>query len=168
MRSDFRFLYRESDGGIGPGLWARASALPVGVALAMTFIAWRVAPGVPRDLGSQPFFSLSIFAVHVYFIVYGFALIFLAVAQYFVSAKRYVDLGKSPSWAGLAPFSLLLAAAANWFQPRCFAASSRCWSRRVQLGFLQKNFGLQPIGQSELVSVVGSQAYVQIGVGERS
>jgi uncharacterized membrane protein YhaH (DUF805 family) len=118
MRLSFRFLYRESEGAIGPGLWARASALPVGVALIMTLIAWVVAPRVPRDLGSQPFFSFTIFAVHFYLIIYSFALIFLAVAQYFVSAKRFTDLGKSPAWAGLTPFCLLLAAAANWFQPR--------------------------------------------------
>ena len=49
----FHFLYREAEQPIGPGLWARASALPVGVALAMTALAWVIAPG-PRDLGSQP------------------------------------------------------------------------------------------------------------------
>jgi hypothetical protein len=113
----FRFLYREAEGAIGPGLWARASAGPVGVALAMTLIAWWIAPG-PRDLGSQPFFSLSIFAVHAYLMAYGFALILLAVAQYFVSAKRFNDLGKSPAWAGLAPLCLLIAGAAAWYQPR--------------------------------------------------
>ena len=113
----FRFLYRESEGVIGPGLWARASAWPVGIALAMTAVAWALAPG-PRDLGSQPFFSLSILAVHAYFIVYGFALFVLAVAEYFVSAKRFNDLGKSPAWAGLEPFGLLLAGAAAWYQPR--------------------------------------------------
>src|ERR1700761_5447345 len=118
MTPNFRFLYRESEGAIGPGLWARASALPVGMALFMTLIAWAVAPSGPRDLGSQPFFSFTIFAVHAYLMVYGFALIFLAVLQYFVSAKRFVDLGKSPTWAGLAPLCLLVAGAANWFQPR--------------------------------------------------
>jgi uncharacterized membrane protein YhaH (DUF805 family) len=40
------------------------------------------------------------------------------VAQYFVSAKRFNDLGKSQAWAGLAPFCLLLAGAAAWYQPR--------------------------------------------------
>ena len=115
--ASFRFLYREAEGRIGPRLWAQASALPVGVALAMTWAAWALAPG-PRDLGAQPFFSLSIVAVHAYLLVYGFALIFLAVAQYFVSAKRFIDLGKSPSWAGLAPFALLVAGAAAWYQPR--------------------------------------------------
>ncbi len=113
----FRFLYRAAEGAIGPALWARASAWPVGIAVAMTALAYVIAPG-PRDLGTQPFFSLSIFAVHAYFIVYGFALFVLAVAQYFVSAKRFADLGKSPAWAGLAPFCLLLAGAAAWFQPR--------------------------------------------------
>ena len=56
--------------------------------------------------------------MHVYFIVYSFALIFCAVAEYFVSAKRFADRGKPPALAGLAPFSLLLAGAAHWFQPR--------------------------------------------------
>lgn len=118
MTPSFRFLYRDIEGTIGPGLWARASALPVGAALFLTLIAWGVAPSGPRDLGSQPFFSLGIVAVHAYLMLYGFALFFLAVVQYFVSAKRYRDLGKSPTWAGLAPFVLLIASAANWFQPR--------------------------------------------------
>jgi hypothetical protein len=115
--ASFRFLYREAEGTIGPGLWARASAAVVGVALALTALAWVVAPG-PRDLKTQPFFSVSIVAVHTYLAFYGFALFVLAVAQYFVSAKRFNDLGLSPGWAGLAPFSLLIAGAATWYQPR--------------------------------------------------
>jgi uncharacterized membrane protein len=113
----FRFLYRQTEGSIGRGLWAKASALPVGLALAMTALALAVAPG-PRDLGTQPFFSIQIVAVHAYLMFYGFALIVLAVAEYFVSAKRFNDLGMPPALAGLLPFSLLLAGAAAWFQPR--------------------------------------------------
>lgn len=115
--SNLRFLYRDAGGTIGPGQWARASAAPIGAALAMTAVALAIAPG-PRDLSTQPFFSWSIFASHAYFIVYSFALIVLAVAQYFVSAKRFRDLGMSPGWAGLAPFSLFLLGAVLWFQPR--------------------------------------------------
>ncbi|HYA73787.1 MAG TPA: hypothetical protein VEF36_11585, partial [Roseiarcus sp.] len=48
----------------------------------------------------------------------AFALILCAVAEYFVSAKRFADRGKPPALAGLAPFSLLLAGAAHWYQPR--------------------------------------------------
>ena len=40
------------------------------------------------------------------------------MAEYFVSAKRFADRGKPPALAGLAPFSLLLAGAAHWYQPR--------------------------------------------------
>ena len=115
--ASFRFLYREAEGAIGPGQWVRASALPVGVALAMTALAWALAPG-PRDLATQPFFSLGLVATYAYFIVYGFALILLAIMQYFVSAKRFRDLGRPPGLAGLAPFSLLVAGAAAWLQPR--------------------------------------------------
>ena len=57
-------------------------------------------------------------ATHAYFLVYAFALILCAVAEYFVSAKRFADRGKPPALAGLAPFSLLLAGAAHWYQPR--------------------------------------------------
>jgi uncharacterized membrane protein YhaH (DUF805 family) len=113
----FRFLYREAEGTIGPGLWARASAWTVGVALALSALAWAVAPG-PRDLKTQPFISVSIVAVHAYLLFFGFALIVLAVAQYFVSAKRFNDLRMSPAWAGLAPFAILLAGAVTWYQPR--------------------------------------------------
>ena len=115
--ASFRFLYREAEGRIGPAEWVRASALPVGIAVAMTALAWLIAPG-PRDLGSQPFFSVSIILVHAYLMIYGFALILLAVMQYFVSAKRFRDLGRPSGLAGLAPFALLLAGAAMWFQPR--------------------------------------------------
>ncbi len=40
------------------------------------------------------------------------------MAEYFVSAKRFADRGKPPALAGLVPFSLLIAGAANWYQPR--------------------------------------------------
>jgi uncharacterized membrane protein YhaH (DUF805 family) len=115
---DFRFLYRQSEGVIGPAAWARASAPPVGLALALTLVAWAIAPDRPRDLASQDFADVAIVATHVYFLAYAFALILCAVAEYFVSAKRFADRGKPAALAGLAPFALLLAAAANWYQPR--------------------------------------------------
>jgi uncharacterized membrane protein YhaH (DUF805 family) len=148
--ASFRALYRDAEGTLGPSQWARASALPVGLALAMTALAYAVSPG-PRDLATQPFVSVSIVAVHAYLLVYGFALILLAVMQYFVSAKRFRDLGRAPGWAGLAPFALLLAGAAAWFQPRsegampewavwpfyAFALAVVVWNV-VELGFVKR------------------------------
>jgi len=114
----FRFLYRQTDGVIDRATWARASLGPLGIGLVLTVIAWLVAPNQPRDLGTQAFFTLGLVLSHAYLIVYGFALFVCAVAEYFVSAKRFRDRGRPAELAGLAPFALLLAGAANWFQPR--------------------------------------------------
>ena len=114
----FRFLYREGEGFVGPRQWARASVAPVGIALVLTIVAFAVAPSAPRDLSREPFIDPLVVARHAYLIVYAFALILCAVAEYFVSAKRFADRGKPPALAGLAPFSLLVAGAAHWCQPR--------------------------------------------------
>jgi uncharacterized membrane protein YhaH (DUF805 family) len=114
----FRFLYRQADGVVDRGVWARASLPPVAIALAMTAIWLAVAPSRPRDLSREAFIDPWVVATHVYFLVYAFALILCAVAEYFVSAKRFADRGRPPALAGLAPFSLLLAGAAHWYQPR--------------------------------------------------
>jgi len=114
----FRFLYRQTEGVIGAGEWALASVGPVGIALVLTAIAFAVAPNAPRDLAQEAFVDPLVVARHAYLIIYSFALILCAVAEYFVSAKRFADRGKPPGLAGLAPFSLLLAGAAYWYQPR--------------------------------------------------
>ena len=114
----FRFLYRESEGFVGGREWALASVGPVGLALVLTVIAFVVAPNAARDLAREAFIDPLTVARHAYLIVYSFALILCAVAEYFVSAKRFADRGKPPALAGLAPFSLLVAGAAYWYQPR--------------------------------------------------
>jgi hypothetical protein len=114
----FRFLYREGEGFVGPREWARASLAPVGIALVLTIVAFSVAPNAPRDLAHEAFIDPLVVARHAYLIVYSFALILCAVAEYFLSAKRFADRGRPPALAGLAPFSLLVAGAAYWYQPR--------------------------------------------------
>jgi uncharacterized membrane protein YhaH (DUF805 family) len=114
----FRFLYRESEGFVDGREWALASVGPVAIALVLTIVAFAVAPDAPRDLAREAFVDPLTVARHAYLIVYAFALILCAVAEYFVSAKRFADRGKPPALAGLAPFSLLVAAAAYWYQPR--------------------------------------------------
>jgi len=119
----FRFLYRQAEGVIDRRAWARASLPPAGIALVMTAIAIAIAPRGPRDLAREAFIDPIVVATHLYFLVYAFALILCAVAEYFVSAKRFADRGKPPALAGLAPFSLFLAGAAHWFQPRSEGAA---------------------------------------------
>ncbi len=114
----FRFLYRQAEGVIDRGAWARASLPPVAIVFVMTAIWLAIAPRGPRDLAHEAFIDPLVVATHVYFLVYSFALILCAVAEYFVSAKQFADRGRPPALAGLAPFSLLLAGAAHWYQPR--------------------------------------------------
>jgi chromate transport protein ChrA len=114
----FRFLYRQAEGVVDRGVWARASLPPAAIALVLTAIALAIAPNAPRDLAREAFFDPIVVATHAYFLVYAFALILCAVAEYFLSAKRFADRGKPPALAGLMPFSLLIAGAANWYQPR--------------------------------------------------
>ena len=116
--SSFRFLYREAEGVIDGSTWLRATAAPVILALVMTIVAVLIAPDQPRDLANEAFFDPLVIAVHAYDIVYAFVLLMCAVAEYFVSAKRFTDRGKPAALAGLLPFSLLLAGAAHWYQPR--------------------------------------------------
>ncbi len=116
--ANFRFLYRQAEGVIDAPTWLRASFPPVAIALALLAVALLIAPNQPRDLASENFVDMKVIATHVYFLVCAFALILCAVAEYFVSAKRFADRGKPAALAGLAPFALLLAGAAHWYQPR--------------------------------------------------
>ena len=116
--ANFRFLYRQAEGVIDAPTWARASFPPVAIALGLLAIAVMIAPDQPRDLATQPFLDVRVIATHVYFLICAFAVLICSVAEYFVSAKRFTDRGKPAALAGLAPFALLLAGAAHWYQPR--------------------------------------------------
>ena len=113
------FLYRQSEGAIGRREWALASLPPTLVLIALTLIWFVIMPREARDLArGENLFDLGVAARYLYLIVYAFVVLLCAVAQYFVSAKRFADLGKPPSLAGVAPFAVFLAAAANWYEPR--------------------------------------------------
>jgi len=116
-RERLNFLYRRSDGAIGRRNWALASLPPTLVLIALTLIWILIMPRQARDL-SQGLIDLGIVARYLYLVVYAFAVLICAVAQYFVSAKRFVDLGQPPALAGVAPFAIFFAAAANWYDPR--------------------------------------------------
>jgi uncharacterized membrane protein YhaH (DUF805 family) len=114
----FRFLYRQGEGAIDRREWRRSVWPPVAIAVAATLLWLLVAPRQARDLAREGFIDLRVAAAYVYLIVYAFILLLCAVVEYFVSAKRFADRGKPPALAGLAPFSLFFAAAAQWYQPR--------------------------------------------------
>ena len=121
----FAFLYRQSEGTIGAGAWARAAWPPLAIALAI-IAAWAwFGPSPPRPLteaelragagASALIFTIGFSLASVLSI---FAIVLLAVAEYFVSGKRFRDLGLPSGLAGLAPMALLLAGAAHWYAAR--------------------------------------------------
>jgi hypothetical protein len=111
------FLYRRSEGAIGRRDWALASLAPTFVLLFLTLIWLAIRPRETRDL-SQGLLDLSVAAQYLYLIVYAFVILLCAVVQYFVSAKRFADLGKPTALAGAAPFAIFFAAAATWYEPQ--------------------------------------------------
>jgi uncharacterized membrane protein YhaH (DUF805 family) len=146
----FRFLYRQGEGAIGAREWRAASALPLGIAAALTLAWLAIMPREARDLQREGLIDWRVALVYLYLIAFVFALILVAVAEYFLSAKRFADRGKPPALAGLAPFLLLLAGAAHWYQPRsegwmpawetwpidALAVAVIAWNV-VELGFLE-------------------------------
>ena len=116
--SGFRFLYRELDGRLDASGWWRGT-LPLAVIVVVLTVVWLViAPSGARDPTREAFYDPRAIAVNAFFIIYAFALIFCAVAHYFVGAKRFSDLGLPQGLAGLMPFAILVAGAGHWYAPR--------------------------------------------------
>jgi uncharacterized membrane protein YhaH (DUF805 family) len=114
----FRFLYRQGEGTIDRRQFWLASWPPITIAIALTLVWLVVMPRQARDLSRENLIDWGVAASFAYLMVYVFALFLCAIAEYFVSAKRFADLGRPQAFAGLAPFALFLAGAANWYQPR--------------------------------------------------
>ena len=90
---NFRFMYRQGEGVIGPASWARASLPPIAIALALTWLTLFIAPDKPRDLGREAFIDIGVVATHVYFLAYAFALIF---------SVRWLNISSAPSGSPIA------------------------------------------------------------------
>jgi uncharacterized membrane protein YhaH (DUF805 family) len=114
----FRFLYRQAEGKIDRRQFWLASWPPLAIVFALTLLWLVVAPRQARDLSREGLIDWSIAATYAYLMIYVFVLFLCAIAEYFVSAKRFADRGRPQALAGLAPFAIFLAGAANWYQPR--------------------------------------------------
>jgi uncharacterized membrane protein YhaH (DUF805 family) len=115
--SDFRFLYRQAEGRIDRRQWWRASIPPTAILLAFSVVWIAISPRA-RDLSHESLFDLGIALRYAYLMVFTFVIFMCAIVQYFVSAKRFADRDMPTALAGIAPFAVFVAGAANWYQPR--------------------------------------------------
>jgi len=119
--SRFFFLYRQAEGVIDAAAWSRAAWQPAVVALAVV-LPWALFhPSLTdAELGARS--QMAAFGIYAAYsaglMISVVAALFATVAEYCLSAKRFRDRGWSPSWAGLAPFVILLAGAMHWIATR--------------------------------------------------
>ena len=102
--SQFHFLFREDKGQIGRGLWWRAT-------LGLSAV-WLVIFSAYLFLGQGDITKVGLTAILT------IATIMLGVCYYFVSAKRFQDLGQNAGLALILPLAFLFDAAIHWMQPR--------------------------------------------------
>jgi hypothetical protein len=120
--SRFAFLYRQGEGVLDASQWARAAWPPAAIALAVVGVWVLLAPGTPEPLSDKELAGPTAVVALAYFIAYMllavlsiFFVLLLAVAEYFVCAKRFRARSLPTSLAGLAPFSILFAWAVHWY-----------------------------------------------------
>ena len=86
----------------------------------------------------SPLFDWATFLTFVYLLLYAFAVLFIGISLYNLSAKRLRARKLPTGLAGLVPLAALFSGAAHWLQPRVgeylsywyVAGSTRCSSRR--------------------------------------
>lgn len=115
----FGFLYRTDAGRIGRAVWWRGVATLALPLVVLTGIWLALAPYTRRELTKgSALIEPAAFAAYAYLLVYAFAVIFIAISFYNLSAKRFRDRARPPSLAGLVPLFAFLAGAVHWFVPQ--------------------------------------------------
>ncbi len=112
------FLFRSDQGVIDAPTWRRHSGWLVLLAVVLTGIWHELAPYAHHDLRTTAFLAPMTIVAFAYLIVFAFAVIFIAISFYNLSAKRLRARGLPTGLAGLVPLGALLAGAASWLQPQ--------------------------------------------------
>ncbi|MBX9740216.1 MAG: hypothetical protein K2X62_09100 [Beijerinckiaceae bacterium] len=114
----FRFLFRTDKGVVNREVWWLGTAL-IGAVVAVTTAIWlTIAPMASTDLARRGLVDPTALSVYLYLIVYAFVALIAGVCWYNLSAKRFRDLGREPSLAGLPLVAALFSGALHWVQPR--------------------------------------------------
>ncbi|MEJ0095625.1 MAG: hypothetical protein WDN46_20130 [Methylocella sp.] len=146
-----RFEFRTDQGRIDARTWRDGAALLLVLFAALTAIWLFLEPNAHRELSAgSRLFDWKTFATFVYLLFYSFAVLFIGISFYNLSAKRLRARNLPSGLAGLVPLAALFAGAAHWLQPRvsedlsfwyvaaldAALAAAIVWTA-VELGFLQ-------------------------------
>ena len=112
------FLFRSDAGMIDAPTWRLHAGWMV-AALALATLVWRLlAPYAHHDLARSAFLAPMTILAYAYLLAFAFAVLFVAISFYNLSAKRLRARGLPTGLAGLVPLGALLAGAAHWLQPQ--------------------------------------------------
>ncbi len=114
-----RFGFRTDEGLLDARTWREGAALLAVIFAALTAIWLFLEPNAYRELTrASPLFEWKVFLTFVYLLFYAFAVLFIGISFYNLSAKRLRARKLPTGLAGLVPLAALFSSAAHWLQPR--------------------------------------------------
>ncbi len=112
------FLYRSDEGEIDVATWWRGALVLAGIFAVLT-LGWIVVePYADRSLATTVLSTIVVLTANLYRLAYGFICLLLLICLYNLSAKRWRNLGKPSSFAGILPVAVAIDAALHWLEPR--------------------------------------------------
>jgi cytochrome b561 len=114
-----RFGFRTDEGLVDARTWREGAGLLAIIFAVLTAIWLLLEPNAHRQLGPQSsLFDWATFLTFVYLLLYAFAVLFIGISLYNLSAKRLRARNLPTGLAGLVPLAALFSGAAHWLQPR--------------------------------------------------
>ena len=112
------FLYRSDEGEIDVATWWRGALILAGIFVVLT-LGWIVIePYADKSLATTVIGTIVVLTANLYRLAYGFISLMLLICLYNLSAKRWRNLGRPSSFAGILPVALAVDAALHWLEPR--------------------------------------------------
>lgn len=118
MRQSFSTLFRSDQGEIDAPTWWRGLLLLSGVFAVLTLGWIFIEPFADKSLTATLASTMIVLIANLYRLAYGFICLLLLISFYNLSAKRWRNLGRPASFAGILPIIGAVAAALHWLEPR--------------------------------------------------
>ena len=113
-RPSLSFLYRSDAGEIDVATWWRGALVLVGIFAVLT-LGWIVLePYADKSLATTIVSTIVVLTANLYRLAYGFIGLLLLICLYNLSAKRWRNLGRPSSFAGILPVAIAVDAAAGY------------------------------------------------------